>query len=115
MFGSLATDEKMEEATRTGATLGIMSDQLTYLALHDRSLLNDISISRAIDASGIMELRKPLSSTFGASKDSSSSNSGEKERAESPEIKKSLNPGGRPSTGDAATTDGQEGDLDSGV
>ena len=115
MFGSLATDEKMEEATRTGATLGIMSDQLTYLALHDRSLLNDISISRAINASGIMELRKPLSSTFGASKDSSSPNSGEKEKAESPEIKKSLNPGGRPSTGDAATTDGQEGDLDSGV
>lgn len=109
MFGSLATDSDMEDSTRTGATLGIMSDQLTYLALHDRSLLNDLAISRAMDASGIMELRKPLSSTFGASQDNKDSND------ETPETKKELNPGGRPSTGNEAKTDGQEGDLDSGV
>lgn len=107
MFGSLATDKDTEDSTRTGATLGIMSDQLVYLALHDRSLLNDLAISRAMDASGIMELRKPLSSTFGASQNEN--------KNDTPETNKELNPGGRPSTGSDAKTDGQEGDLDSGV
>lgn len=107
MFGSLATDKDLEDSTRTGATLGIMSDQLVYLALHDRSLLNDLAISRAMDASGIMELRKPLSSTFGASQNEN--------KNDTPEANKELNPGGRPSTGSDAKTDGQEGDLDSGV
>lgn len=107
MFGSLATDKDAEDSTRTGATLGIMSDQLVYLALHDRSLLNDLAISRAMDASGIMELRKPLSSTFGASQNEN--------KNDTPEANKELNPGGRPSTGSDAKTDGQESDLDSGV
>lgn len=114
MFGSLATDSETENSVRTGATLGFMPDQLTYLALHDRSLLNDMAISNAMDASGIMDLRKPLSSTFGASQDDSS-DSEENGEEGTPEAKKSLNPGGRPSTGDEAKTDGQEGDLDSGA
>ena len=96
MFGSLYEDEKTEERSVKGMEHGILSDTLTYLALHGMSLLDDLTISDAILASEIMNKRRPLVTTYNLRKDATG-----------------LPPdkGGRPEA-DGATTDGNEGDVD---
>ena len=94
MFGSIATDEKMEKVCRDGMTLGILPDTLTYLALHDTRLTEDLSISRMIRESGLLDLRIPLTSSFGARPVPAGSN------------------GGRPRS-EGVTSDGKEQDMDS--
>lgn len=104
MFGSVATDEQREDSARKGMTLGILSDTMTYLALNDKSLLDDLAISNAIVASGISELRLPLVSTYSAKQGDSGL---------PPQAKSILDPGGRPTAQGAPETEGQENDDDS--
>lgn len=95
LFGDLANDEKMEKSLRDDMTLGILPAAIQYNALRDRSLLDDIALSDAIDVSGIMEKRKPLVSSYTAKQ----ADSGLPPR------------GGRPQS-EGVTSDGAEGDID---
>lgn len=102
MFGTLEGDEKLEDSARQGMTLGILGDTLTYLALHERSFLDDLAVSRAVMKSGVMDLRIPLVSTYSAKQG---------ESGLPPQAKSTLDPGGRPGT-DKAETGGREQDMD---
>lgn len=97
MFGSLYEDEKTEERVMKGMEHGLLPDLLIYNALRDRSLLDDLTFSDAVLASGIMDKRLPLASTYNLRKDG----------ADLPPQSE----GGRPPVEDV-TTDGQEGDVD---
>lgn len=94
MFGSLAEDEKLMKEAKEGMTLGILSSTLKYLALNDMRLTEDIAISNAMLASGIMDKRLPLISTYSA----------KNENGLPPQA-------GRPKS-EGATSEGQEDDLD---
>ena len=113
MFGSLATDAELEESTRKGMTLGILPDMLVYNAIHDRSILDDIAISRAVSESGIMDLRLPLVSTYSAKQSEGNLPPQHTRAGLSPEEKHMLEPGGRATSGAEVTTEGHENDLDS--
>jgi hypothetical protein len=79
-------------------TLGILPAALEYNAMRDRSILDDIAISDAVDVSGILERRKPLVTSYSAKNPDSG-----------------LPPkGGRPAAEDTKT-DGNEGDVDGGT
>lgn len=93
MFGDLATDKEREENLRKEMTLGILPAAIEFNAMRDRSILDDIAWSDAVDLSGLMEKRKPLVSSFNQSA-------------------KSI---GRPPTEQPAGTDGNEQDVDSGT
>lgn len=89
MFGDIATDEAMKKEAKEGMTLGILPMAMKYAALNDMSLLDDMSISNAVIGLDIMNLRKPIASTYGSSPQE----------------------GGRPKT-DGASSDGKEQDED---
>ena len=102
MFGDLYEDAQLEERLSSEMTLGILPATLLYNALHDRSLLDDICWSHMIDKSGVLDLRKPLVSSFSA----------KQENGLPPQVKHELNPGGRPES-KKITSEGQENDEDS--
>lgn len=103
MFGDLHMDNQLEKQLRNDMTLGILPAAIQYNALHDRSLLDDICWSNVVDKSGILDIRKPLISSFSAKQSDSGL---------PPQVSHDLNPGGRPGT-DEALTDGKENDQDS--
>lgn len=100
MFGDIASDEAMKKEAKEGMTLGILPMAMRYAALNDMSLLDDMSISRMVDGIGLMELRKPLITSYSAKNTSTS-----------------LPPdgaggdGGRPES-DGASSEGKEADED---
>lgn len=100
MFGDMFSDPKTEEACKAGMTLGILPDTITYNALHDRTLLDDICVSSMVIDSGLMEQRIPLQSSY---------NSGNIDINGDGTIGKSV---GRPRSEDP-TSDGGEQDIDS--
>lgn len=105
MFGSLAEDEKAMEKAEKGMQNGILSDTLTYLALKDRTLLEDYSVSSAIFNSGLLDLRIPLITSYSAKA---------AEGSLPPQVKHDMNPGGRPKADKGnPQTEGQEQDEDS--
>ena len=106
-FGDIATDNDLKESLRKDMTLGILPATLKYLAMNNMSLLDDMSISRAMLESGIMNLRKPLSSTFTEAKNGGNGN-------QTPETKRATNPGGRPKSEGNPATEGQEASEDAG-
>ena len=106
-FGDIATDNDLKESLRKDMTLGILPATLKYLAMNNMSLLDDMSISRAMLESGIMDLRKPLSSTFTEAKNGGNGN-------QTPESKRATNPGGRPKSEGKPATEGQEASEDAG-
>lgn len=106
-FGDVATDNDLKESLRKDMTLGILPATLKYMAMNNMSLLDDVSISRAMLESGIMDLRKPLSSTFTEAK-----NDGNGSGGQTPEAKRATDPGGRPSSDGKATSEGQEASED---
>ena len=67
MFGGFSTDDKRKETARAAMTLGYLPALLEYNALNGNNLTDDMSISTIVDASGIMELRKQLVSSYNAS------------------------------------------------
>ncbi len=95
MFGSLADDEKRVKTLREEMTLGILPAVIEYNAMRDRSVLDDIAWSDAIDVSGLMERRNPLVTSYSAKQADSN-----------------LPPrGGRPKS-ESVTSDGNEQDVD---
>ena len=98
MFGSLPEDEELEKSLKEQATLGILPAVLKYDALHDISFLDDIAISDAVIQSDILSRRIPLVNSYTMKQESSG-----------------LPPQpGRPES-EGATSDGKEGDMDSGT
>lgn len=108
-FGDIATDNDLKENLRKDMTLGILPATLKYLAMNNMSLLDDMSISRAMLESGIMDLRKPLSSTFTEAKSGGNGSGGQ-----TPEAKRATDPGGRPTADKKPGTEGQEASQDAG-
>ena len=90
MFGSLAEDADKEKALKEEMTLGLLPATIEWNAMKDRSILDDMTWSDAIHASGLMDKRIPLVTSFNQSAQST----------------------GRPPSEDV-TSDGQEGDIDS--
>lgn len=103
MFGDLYEDAQMEARLSGEMTLGVLPATIIYNALHDRSLLDDITWSHAVEKSGIMDLRLPLVSSFHQSANGDDL---------PPNVKHDLNPGGRPES-EGVTSEGQEADTDS--
>lgn len=66
MFGDIYNDEKMRNEMQKSMTLGLLPDLYIYNALLDRSLLDDLSMSDSIIASGILDKRLPLISSYTA-------------------------------------------------
>lgn len=98
MFGDLSDDAEMEKRLKEEMTLGILPSAIEYNAMRDRSILDDITWSRTVNESGLMELRKPLVSSYNASN----------KDGNLPPHKN----GGRPKS-EGVTSDGQEQDQDS--
>ena len=103
MFGNIAEDEKTLKAAKEGMTLGILPQTILYMAMNGMSILDDMAISTAIDESGLMNLRRPLVTSYNAKQDTSNL---------PPQAAHDQNPGGRPTAEGAPGSDGQEGDLD---
>lgn len=104
MFGNVFTEEKELDNARKGMTLGILLDTLKYDALLGHSLLDDMAISDAINASGILNKRIPLVTSYTAKQ----AESGLPPQAQ-------IDEGGRPSAemGDIES-EGQESSFDAG-
>ncbi len=101
MFGDLATDSDREENLRKEMTLGILPAAIEYNAMRDRSILDDIAWSDAVDLSGLLERRKALASSYNAKNGGGILPPNGKED------------GGRPES-DGVTSDGNEQDQDMG-
>lgn len=105
MFGNIFSEQRDLEDARKGMTLGILLDTLKYDALIGHSILDDISISNSIAASGVLDKRIPLVSSYSMKQ---SENGGLPPQAQ-------IDDGGRPSAdmGDIET-EGQEESFDAG-
>lgn len=103
MFGDVFSREDDMKTAKDGATLGIMSEMFRYNAMMGRSVLDDLSMSAAVEASGIMDLRKPLVTSYSA-------------KNNDPALPPSADPlrkeAGRPEAEGVPQTDGQEKDED---
>lgn len=108
MFGSISDDAETLKAAKEGMTLGILPQTILYLAMHNMSVLDDLSISRTISESGVLDLRRPLQSTY-----TGAGNTKKTGTWSSPQAAHDANPGGRPKAEGTPTSDGNEGDLDS--
>ena len=87
MFGNIFDREKDLENARKGMTLGILPDTLRYDAMIGISPLEDIATSAFISDSGLLDMRKPLVSSYSAKQETGTL---------PPQAKKDINPGGRP-------------------
>lgn len=67
MFGGFSTDDKRKDVAKQAMTLGYLPALLEYNALNGNSLMDDMSMSTVIDASGIMDMRVPLQSSYNTS------------------------------------------------
>lgn len=82
MFGNIYDDEKDLDRMTKSMSLGILPDLYRYNALMKRSLGDDVSMSAAVKASGVLDMRLPLMTSY---------------TAKSGENRSSPDPGGRPS------------------
>lgn len=101
MFGDIASDDAIREESKKDMTLGLLPATIIWNAVHDRSIMEDISWSDAIYNSGIMDKRLPLATSYTLSSDSGL-----------PPVTKKEEEGGRPPS-EGATSDGNEQDMDS--
>ncbi|MEG1757806.1 MAG: hypothetical protein RR235_05030 [Oscillospiraceae bacterium] len=100
MFGDIFSENDELKLMQSSMEKGILSDLFRYNAILGRSVLDDISMSRAIDATGVLDLRKPLITSYSAKQE----NSG---------LPPSV--GGRPPVEDGSiATEGREQDADAG-
>ncbi len=111
MFGDIYSDADKIKATKDGMTLGILTDTLVYLALNDLTLVDDISISRAVKASGVLDLRLPLVSTYSAKAGEGTLPPKTGTPPIDPKIDPNKKPQGRPQT-EGITSEGKEHAID---
>lgn len=64
MFGGFLSDKDDLENARKGMASGILPETLRYLALRGLSIWDDLSVSRFVGDSGVMDLRLPLVSSY---------------------------------------------------
>jgi len=100
MFGNIYDDEKDLDRMTKSMSLGILPDLYRYNALMKRSLGDDVSMSAAVKASGVLNMRLPLVTSYTA-------------KSQNPNLPPGDNPGGRPSIdiGDV-TAEGTEDMMD---
>lgn len=98
MFGDLATDDVMIKQMEKSMTLGILPDVFMYNALMDRTVLDDISMSNAVDKSKLLDMRKPLMSSYSG-------------KNTNPNLPPANSEAGRPKS-DTITSEGMEQDAD---
>lgn len=106
MFGDLASDKDTEEECIKGMERGLLTSAIIHNALHDRSILDDICWSSAVMNSGLLDKRIPLITSYSAKNGDGILPPQKQSGAGGDE-------GGRPTSGDTATSEGHEGDLDS--
>lgn len=95
MFGSLADDKAMNEEMVKSMSLGILPNNFAYNAMQGRTMLDDMSMSYAVESLDLLEERKPLITSYSAKNGDGM-----------------LPPnGGRPAS-EEITSDGQEADAD---
>lgn len=95
MFGSLADDKTMNEEMVKSMSLGILPNNFAYNAMQGRTMLDDMSMSYAVESLDLLEERKPLITSYSAKNGDGM-----------------LPPkGGRPAS-EEITSDGQEADAD---
>lgn len=66
MFGNIYEDEKMRAEMQKSMAFGLLPDLYLYNALMDRSLEDDLSMSAAVMASGVLDTRLPLITSYTA-------------------------------------------------
>lgn len=103
LFGNIAEDADTLKAAKEGMTLGILPQTVIYLALHDMSVVDDLTLSHAISESGVLNLRIPLVSTYSAKQGDSRL---------PPQAVHDANPGGRPDAEGKNTSEGAEAGID---
>ena len=103
LFGNIAEDADTLKAAKEGMTLGILPQTVIYLALHDMSVVDDLTLSHAISESGVLDLRIPLVSTYSAKQGDSRL---------PPQAAHDANPGGRPGAEGKKTREGAEAGID---
>lgn len=103
LFGNIAEDADTLKAAKEGMTLGILPQTVIYLALHDMSVVDDLTLSHAISESGVLNLRIPLVSTYSAKQGDSRL---------PPQAAHDANPGGRPDAEGKKTSEGAEAGID---
>ena len=112
MFGDIISDEKMETEVNKAMSSGILPDVFIFNALRGRTVLDDLSMSRAIDASDIMWLRQPLVSSYNMSSKEPQLPP-DKKAAKRKKSPLEQNPGGRPGKPiEEVTSEGTEDGLD---
>lgn len=84
MFGNIYDDEKELDRMARSMSLGILPDLYHYNALMRRSLAGDVSMSAAVKASGVLDMRLPLVTSYTA-------------KSQNPNLPPGGHPGGRPS------------------
>lgn len=109
MFGGFSTDDKRKATAKEAMTLGYLPALLEYNALNGNSLMDDMSISTVVDASGVMEMRLPLQSSYNTSAEDAGSGSRARTSGQGTP--------GRPTVsieeiGTGEGSEGQEDDLD---
>lgn len=102
-FGNIAEDADTLKAAKEGMTLGILPQTVIYLALHDMSVVDDLTLSHAISESGVLDLRIPLVSTYSAKQGDSRL---------PPQAAHDADPGGRPAAEGGKTSEGAEAGID---
>lgn len=103
LFGNIAEDADTLKVAKEGMTLGILPQTVIYLALHDMSVVDDLTLSHAISESGVLNLRIPLVSTYSAKQGDSRL---------PPQAAHDANPGGRPDAEGKKTSEGAEAGID---
>lgn len=103
LFGNIAEDADTLKTAKEGMTLGILPQTVIYLALHDMSVVDDLTLSHAISESGVLDLRIPLVSTYSAKQGDSRL---------PPQAAHDANPGGRPDAEGKKTSEGAEAGID---
>lgn len=105
MFGNVFSEQSEIEDARKGMTLGILIDTLKYDALLGHSVLDDIAVSDAVVASGVLNKRIPLVNSYSMKQ---SENGGLPPQVQVEE-------GGRPkSEMGSGVSEGQETSIDAG-
>ena len=99
MFGDIFSENTEREEMRKSMEMGILPDVFRFNAIMGRSVLDDVSMSNVVYASGLLDKRLPLVTSYSA------------KAAEGTLPPKPEGEPGRPKT-ETVTTEGNENDID---